>query len=186
VSSSGDARCIQVDLTPQAARRFLRCDLSDLVDRTLDLADIIGAEVARLEDRLDACSAWEERLALAEAFLARRVAEADGPRTLVDCALSAIARSRGVARIGQIADLAGCSRRHLANRVRATTGLSPKCLSRIARFEHAAALMRAPRRPSLAGVAVEAGYADQAHLSREFRTLAGMTPGAYLATAGIS
>jgi AraC-like DNA-binding protein len=186
VSSSGDARCIQVDLTPQAAIRFLRCDLSDLVDRTVDLADILGAEVARLEDRLDACPAWEERLALAEAFLARRLAEADRTRTLVDLALSAITRSRGAARIGSIAALAGCSRRHLATMVRTSTGLSPKFLSRIARFEHAATLMTAPQRPPLAWVAAEAGYADQAHLSGEFRALAGMTPRAYQAEAGAS
>jgi AraC-like DNA-binding protein len=46
--------------------------------------------------------------------------------------------------------------------------------------------MTALQRPPLAWVAAEAGYADQAHLSREFRALAGMTPRAYQADAGAS
>lgn len=180
VASSGDARCLQIDLTPQAAMRLLRCDLADLADRTVDLADLIGAEAARLEERLEAARTWEARFAVFDAFLADRLAADAPPAPLVDHALRAIRRSRGSLRIADLAAQAGVSRKHLTARVRQATGHSPGLLARIARFAHAAALMRAPGRPSLAQVALDAGYADQAHFNRAFRSFAGMTPGDYL------
>ncbi|WP_211489636.1 helix-turn-helix domain-containing protein [Georgenia thermotolerans] len=51
---------------------------------------------------------------------------------------------------------------------------------RIARFEHARALLLGPGRPGLADVAARAGYADQSHLAREWRALAGCSVGTWL------
>ncbi|MGH3331891.1 MAG: helix-turn-helix domain-containing protein, partial [Nocardioidaceae bacterium] len=54
-------------------------------------------------------------------------------------------------------------------------GLTPKQAARVMRFEHSWDLLRmAPRR--LADVAATTGYADQAHMTREWRDLAGYTP----------
>jgi AraC-like DNA-binding protein len=59
--------------------------------------------------------------------------------------------------------------------------MTPKVFSRVQRFQ--AALRHAHRRPSvnLADLATAAGYFDQAHLTHEFRMLAGMPPSALLA-----
>lgn len=180
VSSSGDARCLQVDLTPQAAMRLLRCDLADLADRTIDLADIIGADAARLEERLDAARTWAQRFALFEGFLAARLEREAPPTGLVDHALQAIIRSQGALRVRDIAAQAAVSRKHLAVVMRRATGHAPGTLAQVARFEHAVALMRSSQRPTLAQIAIDAGYADQAHFNRSFRVFAGMTPGDYL------
>lgn len=51
---------------------------------------------------------------------------------------------------------------------------------RVLRFEASQDLLRAPTPPSLAEVAAVCGYADQAHLTREWRVLAGTTPGSWL------
>lgn len=176
VGSSGDARCVQFNLSPQAAMRLLGCDLAELVDQTVDLADIIGPEAGRLEDRLDACASWGERFAIVETFLMRRLAEVEHRSTLVDLALAEIGRSHGGAAVAEIAAHAGCSRKHLSAMVRRATGLPPKTLARVARFERAVALLRSSDRPPLARVAAEVGYADQAHFSRDFRDFAGMRP----------
>ena len=57
-------------------------------------------------------------------------------------------------------------------------GYGPKMLELILRLQRFIALLRGPADLPLAMLAVDAGYADQAHLSREVRALCGMTPSA--------
>ena len=57
----------------------------------------------------------------------------------------------------------------------------PKAAARVIRFERACDRLLEPRRPALADVAADAGYVDQAHLSRDFRDLAGTTATAWVA-----
>ncbi len=74
----------------------------------------------------------------------------------------------------------GCSRRCLTERSRAEVGLPPKTVARLIRFDHICRRLRgAPAR--WAEIAVDAGYCDQSHLNREFRELAGTTPGDFIA-----
>jgi AraC-like DNA-binding protein len=64
-------------------------------------------------------------------------------------------------------------------------GLSPKRLARIARFQHALAMLEeAEGRGCGARTAVACGYADQAHFIRDFTTLAGCAPGEHLLRRG--
>ncbi len=81
-------------------------------------------------------------------------------------------------------DETGWSRRHVTERFRHQLGLPPKAYARLLRFEHATTLLASPDpRNTLADVAVDAGYYDQSHLTRDFVALAGMTPGAYAVDA---
>jgi transcriptional regulator GlxA family with amidase domain len=61
--------------------------------------------------------------------------------------------------------------------------VTPKTAARILRFERATHLVRGARPERLAWIASKCGYHDQAHMTREFRTLAGITPAAYRAAA---
>jgi AraC-like DNA-binding protein len=88
--------------------------------------------------------------------------------------------SGGRVTIGALAKDLGCSRKHLTLRFRHEFGISPKLLARILRFDRAVRLIGAGRVASLADLAAASGYADQAHLSREFRIFAGSAPAAFL------
>ncbi|MGH6916056.1 MAG: helix-turn-helix domain-containing protein, partial [Geminicoccales bacterium] len=85
---------------------------------------------------------------------------------------------------GRVRDLcrdAGVSERQLRRRFRAAVGYGPKTLDRILRLQRALALNAAPEaRLGLAALAADAGYADQAHMSREFAELSGASPAALL------
>jgi AraC-like DNA-binding protein len=72
-----------------------------------------------------------------------------------------------------IAAAAGLSPRHLRRRCQITFGYGPKTLVRVFRLQRAVAAARAGR--PFAAVAADTGYADQAHLSREVKTLAGVS-----------
>lgn len=90
----------------------------------------------------------------------------------------------GRARVDPLMDETGWSRRHVTERFRRQLGVSPKAYARLLRFEHASALLsEQPPTRTLADVAMEAGYYDQSHLTRDFVALAGMTPGAVAAGA---
>jgi AraC-like DNA-binding protein len=78
--------------------------------------------------------------------------------------------------VGVLADRSDLSPRQLQRRCRSTFGYGPKTLTRIFRLQKAVALARAGR--PFADVSVTAGYADQSHLSREVRALAGVPLGA--------
>src|SRR6185436_17620595 len=81
-------------------------------------------------------------------------------------------------RVTDIQKRSGYSPRHFIDLFRTNIGLTPKQYYRIQRFS--AALSRIAKGDGkLIDVALACGYADQAHLSREFRELAGVTPTAY-------
>jgi AraC-like DNA-binding protein len=88
--------------------------------------------------------------------------------------------SGGRVAVGALAKELGCSRKHLTLRFRHEFGVSPKLLARILRFDRTIRLIGAGRVASLADLAAASGYADQAHLSREFRIFAGSAPMAFL------
>lgn len=85
------------------------------------------------------------------------------------------ARIGGGAGVEATADALGTTTRTLHRRCLAEFGYGPSVLRRVLRFRRASALLHAGVAP--AEVAARAGYADQPHLSREVRALAGMAPG---------
>ena len=175
--SSGAARCVQVNLTPLGARRFLGVPMHELGDRVVPRADVLGRAVDRLEERLAEAPDAGARLALVESFLCARLADAAPARPDIAYAWGRLAETAGRLRIGMLAAELGCSRKHLAEQFRDQLGLSPKAVARLLRFNRALRLTE--RGLGGAEVAFRCGYADQAHFVKEFRRFSGSTPGAF-------
>jgi AraC-like DNA-binding protein len=135
----------------------------ELVDREVPLEDLWPAtEVRRLAEASDPIAALET-------VAARRFREPDP-------AVAAVAAgARAGWSVAAIADSCGLSPRHLQRLSRAAFGYGPKTLHRVLRLQRAVALARGGR--PFAEVAVVAGYADQAHLSREVKAMAGVPLG---------
>lgn len=132
----------------------------ELVDRQVPLADLWpAADVRRIAEAGDP-------LAALTAAVVHRWRPPD--RTMVALA----AGVRAGLPIGVLADRCGLSARQLQRRSGAAFGYGPKTLQRVLRLQRAVALARAGR--PLATVSADAGYADQAHLSRDVRALAGV------------
>jgi AraC-like DNA-binding protein len=75
----------------------------------------------------------------------------------------------------------GLGERQLRRRFERAVGYGPATLVRIQRFQHFLALAERQPGAPLSRLAAEAGYADQAHLTRECGRLSGLSPGALLA-----
>lgn len=179
IDSHGRADCIQINFTPQGAFRFFGVPMRELVDRLVAPDLLLGQEFVRLRDRLGEEDDPGRRLDLAEAFVTARIAARPVASRAVDFAYASLLASGGGIRIAALAEKLGWSRKHLAERFGHEIGLPPKAVARIVRFNRALGLARGTG-DGWAEIAAECGYADQAHLAREFRALSGMTPGVAL------
>jgi len=175
IESFGRACCVQVNFTPLGARRFFGLPMSALADRMVVLDDVLGIEGIALRERLGNARDWKSRFTIAQAFVAARLANALETPPEIAWAYDRIILSGGRTRIAWLAGELGWSRKHLAGKFTDATGIGPKTLSRIVRFNRALGLSRRSA-DDWAGIAADCGYADQAHLVREFRALAGETP----------
>lgn len=182
IESSGAACCVQVNFTPLGARQFFGLPMSELRDRMIGLDDALGSEGIALRERLGETRDWETRFAIAEAFVISRLAEPNELSPEVAWAYRTVIASGGRTRISALAGEIGWSRKHLAAKFSDAIGIGPKTLSRIVRFNRALSLSKR-QEDDWAGIAADCGYADQAHLVREFRQLAGETPTALAALA---
>ncbi|MFC3349552.1 helix-turn-helix domain-containing protein [Streptomyces echinoruber] len=167
VPAGAPRRWAGVRLAPGTAPPLLGVPAHELRDLRVDLADLWPAAAVRhLRARVDA--ATDPAGALEEAVL-RRAAEAGPPDPLPAHLVRALEAGRPV---GAVADETGLSARQLHRRSLAAFGYGPKTLARILRLQRALALARAG--VPYAETAARCGYADQAHLAREVRQLAGM------------
>ncbi len=95
-----------------------------------------------------------------------------------DAALHLMRRRRGRASVEELSSELACSSRHLRRSVTSAIGIAPKSYARILRLNSALRLMDRTAAPRWADIAVRAGYADQAHMIRDFQGLAGASPAA--------
>jgi len=179
ITHDGNQHGIQLGLTPAGARALLGCTARDLVSRVVSLEDLLGPRGVELADRVRSAGSWVDRFAAVEDVLGRLVDERSRPRPEVVHAWERLAASDGRCRIGDLADSLGWSRRTLSQRFGDEYGLSPKTAARVMRFERSRALL-GTRRTGLAAIAADCGYADQSHLARDWRELAGLSPTAWL------
>ncbi|MBZ9812692.1 helix-turn-helix domain-containing protein [Mesorhizobium sp. CA7] len=175
IESFGGAYCVQVNFTPLGARQFFGLPMSELRDRMVGLDDALGFDGMALRERLGEASDWNARFDIVEGFITSRLVEANALSPEIAWAYRAVIASGGRTRISRLAGEIGWSRKHLAARFTDAIGIGPKTLSRIVRFNRALSLSKR-QDDDWAGIAADCGYADQAHLVREFRQLAGETP----------
>ncbi|MFG2830921.1 helix-turn-helix domain-containing protein [Streptomyces sp. NPDC048434] len=188
ITHQGCQSGIQVGLHPLGARTLLGLPAGELASIDLPADAVLGRQGADLGERLRTARSWPERFALLDAYLLGRLSPGPSgsvPAPEVVRAWRLLAQSRGTATVATLADDIGWSTRHLTARFREETGLTPKTAARVIRFDRARRLLGAAARtgtPSLlADLAVRCGYFDQAHLAREFRSLAGCPPSTWLA-----
>ncbi|MCB0978886.1 MAG: helix-turn-helix domain-containing protein [Acidimicrobiales bacterium] len=181
IHHDGRQRGIQATLTVAGSRCLLGMPASELVGQIITV-DALSPSLRELPERLHAEDTWAGRIEILQRVLVGELArhEARGPRAEVGRALARLTTGAPVS--GVAADV-GFSRRRLSTVVREETGVTPKQFARLARFERTKRLLVTAYRdggPTIAAVAAEGGYADHAHLTREWNELAGCPPGLWV------
>jgi AraC-like DNA-binding protein len=159
------------DLTPTA-----------IADGTIPVTPALDARLHGILSRVAEAEDPEARAEAASRILAEAVAERPigAEQRLANAVVSHLTERVGSVSVGELTKRFGTSERGIQRALKGTIGHGPKWVSRWVRLQEVARLLSVPEAPDLGTVAAEAGYVDQAHLSNDFRTAVGMTPGAYV------
>lgn len=173
---SGKQAGIHIFMPLTSLSAVLGVPLAELANRVATLRDLIGHPAEDFGSQLVEAGDDERRFDLLDEFLIRQFADRSTDDETV-WSIARLSRSGGPAS-SVLAEEIGWSRRHFARRFRDSTGFGPDRFRRIARFQRFVAKLKRAPGDDLASFAVETGFADQAHLARDVRDFADMTPGA--------
>jgi AraC-like DNA-binding protein len=179
VDHPGGQEAIRLEFTPLGAYRFFGLPMRELSNLALDLTDVLGPPAALLAERLAALPSWVARFDALDAVLLARLDRGPAPAPEVEHAWRLMAATAGTMPVARIAAEVGWTREHLVRRYSEQVGLTPKASARVLRFRRALGMLGRTDLP-LAGIAAACGFSDHAHLTREFRALAGITPSGLL------
>lgn len=186
VTLEGDGYAVGVMLRPAAGRLLLGAPVTALTDTWVDLEDVDTLDgrglVAEVRDAMAvdpgdegahrrAVAAYERRL--------RPFLPVDDGGRLVNAAVDWLTAHPEATRVTQLAEALGLGERTLHRLVVDRVGLAPKWLIQRRRLHDAVVALKTGS-VALSEVAADLGYTDQAHFTRDFRTVTGMTPGAFL------
>lgn len=182
VDSGGEQTGLQVDFTPIGARLFLGIPMRAVAHQIVPLDAIFGVNARQLVQRLRDAPSWAARFAMVDDVICQRFAVAHAMPPDLVYAWRRLKESGGGLAVETLATEIGCSRKHLTARFTEHIGLPPKTMARILRFHGVVAELdrRGGKVIRLGDLAAQHGYYDQAHMAREFRQLAGISPTEHL------
>ncbi len=177
---SGPVALLGVRLEASALQRLIGSTAGELTGTSAPFDELELFELAALEERLHELSSWSARLELVERVFMKLLLAPGRTDSLVEGVADFMRRSGGRHDVGQVARHFGASVRTIERRFAKGIGLSPKLFSRQVRLQRVFSLIEGRHSVPWSQIAVASGCFDQAHLSREFRQLAGEPPEAFL------
>jgi len=173
---------VSVRFRPGGAHAFLPLPPAALSHDVIDAKEVLGPAATSLRDRVGEAATRSAQVEAVVGWLRARLRPREHDFLLIERAVALLAARQPGESVSVTCERLGVSNRHLIALFRNLVGLPPKTFARVARFH--CALARLPGAPSRSALAHQLGYADQAHFNHEFRRLAGVTPGAFVARRG--
>lgn len=173
---------VGVRFRPGRAREVFRLETTEILNRRVELADVLGSRAARdIVQHVGEAGHPGARAAVLREFVRDRLADAPDPDPVARAVTGLLDEdiTRGVP---ELTAATGLGERQLHRRCQAAFGYGPATLRRILRLQRFLRLGRHPAATrDLATLAAMAGYTDQSHLYRDCRAIAGVTPKALIA-----
>ena len=156
------------------ATPFFKQPLHELFQESISLDNfMLQSELLILEEQLCEANSDNTRIAIVERFLISRMKESSQD-SIVMMALSLIYKSKGTIRIKELTEHLNISQSPLEKRFRRAVGTSPKKFASIVRIKNI--IQQYNQTDSLIDISYEAGFYDQSHFIKEFKTFTGSTP----------
>ena len=166
----------QVMLTLLGARQLAGVPLAEFGDAFVDPADALGIAASELSEQLAGANSPEARLAMLRRAIEARLLRSRPLAAFLEHAFTRL--NSGAVGIGTLAREIGISRKHLTTTFAREFGITPKMFARVRRFDRARRLRQREPGASAVDIALRCGFADQAHMVRDFREFAGLPPDA--------
>ena len=175
----GHGKALGVRFRPGGFQPFWNAPVSRLTDRTIPAAQVFGGAAAAAQEAIMRAPGDTAMVAHAEEFLTRVLPDRDPVAESVAEMVALITSDASLTRVDQLAAKSGLSVRALQRLFAEYVGVGPKWVMRRARLHEAAQRADSGDVADWAELAAELGYADQAHLTREFTALIGVPPSRY-------
>jgi AraC-like DNA-binding protein len=182
----GPTSIVGVRFRSGAAIDLLGVSSRELRDDSAAIRDVWGARGRSLDARLAGARDADAAIRIIEGELESRIAGARAPDPRVARAVATLRAAGGELPIPAVAARAGVGERQLERLFDERVGYGPKMFARVVRLQRTTHAIQRGSLASWARFAVDCGYADQAHLVREFRALTGVTPTVYATGRGMS
>ncbi|MGC0415138.1 AraC family transcriptional regulator [Embleya sp. AB8] len=163
-------------------RPFLAGPVAELTDRVLPAVDLFGPAITHVSDTVLDTPDEAGRVAHAETWLRGTLPTPGDPDPLIAEVATIVDRLTAnptLFRVDELAEEVGMSVRRLQRLFAEYVGVGPKWVLRRARLQEVAERAEHGAGIDWAALAADLGYADQAHLTRDFTATVGTAPGRY-------
>lgn len=181
---SGAGKALGVRFRPGGFRAFYSARISTLNDLVVPAGEIFGPAAERACAAVLAASEDEAMIAAAAGLLRGAGPRPDPVIGQVAAIVDRITADQGLRRVASLADVFGIPERRLQRLFAEYVGVSPKWVMRRARLHEAALRADEGGEVDWAALAADLGYADQAHLTRDFTATLGVPPSQYARASG--
>ena len=175
----GRGRVVGTKFRPGGFRPFVKQPVSTFTDRCPSVREVFGARAGGLGEQVMSLAEDREGIAILESFLCGFEPTPDDGMRLAGRVAAHIAEDRGISRVDQLVREFQVSLRRLQRLFSEYIGVSPKWVIQRYRLLDAAERVAAGTVVDWADLALDLGYADQAHFIRDFKRLVGRSPAEY-------
>lgn len=178
VPTSGWRDLFGIRFRPGAVSLLWPLPMRELCDKRATLDDVVP-DGSRLADLLSSTDDFHKRITIAETWIEERLVSVEVDRTKLETLATVNARLEAGVSLNALSETTGWNERKLQRFFEGTYGTTAATLRCFWRFESVRRTLMQASAKSLSAIALHHGYADQAHMAREFRRFAGLSIGAW-------
>jgi len=177
----GKSNMLGVRFKPYGLSAFTSIPINDFTRHSVSLDDVWGQTGLELEEQLHEHLGIERRIGILERFFTTRLVEKPKVEAL-DYAVNFLKSPLSNNSLSDLSNKVNIGERQLQRLFLQHVGLGPKKLKRIYRLQNVISLIQKGKVKTLTQVALEAGYYDQAHFNRDFKSITDQSPKEYINT----
>ncbi|RHX88196.1 helix-turn-helix domain-containing protein [Leptospira stimsonii] len=174
ISPEGNVGFFNIRLFPGAFSELFRIPGKEVRSHVGDLRILNNKEHSDFIERIRAAGSFQERVSISDTYFRKLLSTKKQTESVVVEAVKKIRMSKGKIPISKLILDLGANKKTLERKFQERIGYNPKEFARVVRFQNAA-WMR-PGKQSLSDLALDAGYYDQSHFTKEFVSLSGYSP----------
>lgn len=182
IEPTGEIGIFSIRFHPEGFLPFTTFPIKEMENTAVSLEKLFGNDGLGIEQQILNANSILERIKIIEKFLLNRLTDIENIDRIVRSTVETIITANGQLSVDELSKLTQVNRRQLLRKFSSAIGLSPKQLSRTIRLQAALQMLLNDQFSSLANLAYENEYYDQAHFIKEFKEFTGSTPKEFYGT----